>query len=460
MNYKRIPAILASVALALGSLIVSTPQAHAAKAYKISIAASATRVPDGVSVTISGKVNLKSKSKRTVKVQYRYAGTKTWKTARSVTATKTGRFTLSIAAIGDVSWRACKAKDKKGKAKCSKTLSITTYTPPTAPSPTPTSTTSTPPVTVTQNAAGASTVPDSTGDYNWTTETTRWSQRHIDEAAGYSLGAAANGTPALTATSVSPATGPMSGGTIVTITGTGLDSVTGAKMVKQAWTTPPIGDDAEGESWAEDSVAVRFKRINATTLQIVTPAWGWGASKLVLTNSANTAAATYTYKLDAGAGNSIWEQAILTAINAKRASGVTCGHGTVMPAVPPITLSSLGSDYARVYANDLVARGSSVYNYKLAAHVRSTALRSGDAQAASSGVSASGGYAREVLGGGLLTSVSPESYGADVVDGWINEVGNATDGHCTTLMASNITSIGIGVAIRDTGSATAVARVR
>lgn len=62
--------------------------------------------------------------------------------------------------------------------------------------------------------------------------------------------------------------------------------------------------------------------------------------------------------------------------------------------------------------------------------------------------------------GGPLTSASPESYGADVVDGWINEVGNATDGYRTTLMASNITSIGIGVAIRDTGSTTAVARAR
>lgn len=458
MNFKRSLAILASVAIASGSLLASAPEAHAAKAYKVTIAASSTRVPDGASVTISGKVNLKSKSKRTVKVQYRFAGTKTWKTARNLTATKAGRWSLATAAIGNVSWRACKPKDKKGKAKCSKAITVTTYTPatPTTPTPAPPATPSTSPTAPAQNTSGAATVPDATGEV-WTTDQTRWSQRHKDEAAGYNLGAAANGTPALTVVSISPATGPLSGGTIVTLTGAGLDSVTGAKMVKEAWTTPPAGDDAEGESWAEDSIAVRFKRVDANTLQLVTPAWGWGPSTIVLTNGTNTATSVFTYKLDAGAGNSVWEKAILDAINTKRATGVTCGHGTVMPPVPAITLNPTFSDYARVYANDRVARASSTYDYKLAAHVRATALRSGDAQAVSGGVAITSGRRGEAATSGLITAASPTQYAADVVGGWIAESGWMDDGHCKLLMASNISSVGVGVAIADNGSTYAVA---
>lgn len=460
MRLRPVTAGLAVLALLAGSVAFGATDAYAAKkkAYKVTISASATSVPNGSSVTIRGKVALAKKSKRVVKVQYRFAGSKTWKTARSIKVPAVGTYSLATAAIGTVSWRACKAKDSKGKSGCSPAITVSTYTPitPVTEVPTPAAPTTTPPVTPTSpvvNAADASTVPETQGDYGWTSDEARFSQRRREEAAGFGLSATANGTGALAVSAVSPASGPLSGGTTVTLTGAGLDTVTGVKMVKAAWTSPPIGDDAEGQSYAEDSIAVRFKRINATTLQIVTPAWGAGDSQIVAVNGSSNATATYRYERGSGQGTSAMEQAIFNAINTRRSAGVTlCGNSTTgAAAAPALTVqNTAAADYARAYANDLVTRNS-IYSASWVDHKRRGALESGDAQVGTATLKA--GYGQEVMVRGAYLGTKPlTQWATEVVDLWIAETGYAKDTHCRTVMKQSATSASVGVSISDTGT--------
>lgn len=90
--------------------------------------------------------------------------------------------------------------------------------------------------------------------------------------------------------------------------------------------------------------------------------------------------------------------------------------------------------------------------------MRSTSLRSGDAQAGGDGVTITGGRrGGEAATSGLVTTASATQYASDVVGGWIAESNWLDDGFSGLLMASNITSVGVGVAIADNGSTYAVA---
>jgi len=77
-------------------------------------------------------------------------------------------------------------------------------------------------------------------------------------------------------TTIAPATGPTSGGTAVTITGTSLDST---------------------DSVTFDGTPAPFSVVNATTLSVVTPPGTAGAVDVVVTNPAgsDTAAGAFTY---------------------------------------------------------------------------------------------------------------------------------------------------------------------
>ncbi|MFJ3184753.1 IPT/TIG domain-containing protein [Streptomyces halstedii] len=84
-----------------------------------------------------------------------------------------------------------------------------------------------------------------------------------------------------TVTTVAPASGPTSGGTGVTITGTNLDTT---------------------ESVTFDGTPAPFSVVNATTVSAVTPPGSAGTVDVVVTNSAGSATAADAYTYVAGPG--------------------------------------------------------------------------------------------------------------------------------------------------------------
>lgn len=86
-------------------------------------------------------------------------------------------------------------------------------------------------------------------------------------------------TPAIT--SLNPTSGPASGGTAVTVTGTNLDST---------------------DSVTFDGVAAPFSVINTTTLSVVTPPGTAGPADVVVTNPAGSATAVGAFTYVAGPG--------------------------------------------------------------------------------------------------------------------------------------------------------------
>lgn len=428
---------LGVIAALVFSVLAVPQQAYSLAKYKVTVSTPAGTVVSGTAVKLTGKFSIRKKSKRTLTLQFRPAWSSSWTRWNSLTATKKGKYTAWGRANETGYWRVCKAKDKKGKAACSAQRLVTVYAPPD-----PAPTTVDPPSTDYRytNTAGAATMPQRLLTYQAAIDVAQQSQQQKDEGSGFFTGAAPVGDTPITISSLSAASGSLSGGETITVYGSGLNTVTGIKMAKSSVTT-----DFPAITYPADSIAVRFKRVSATELQFHAPAWGWGASTLTLVNGSYSASAAYTYGV-VDVGSSDLENAYVSALNAVRATGVTCGHGTVMPPVSPISMDGTISDLARNYSADLVAR-SDKYS-TLAAHQRYGALAAGLGDFANQHgtnlYSYYGTMAGNVGGGDSLSSYSTAAAGS--ISGFMQELGNATDGHCQSLMSATITKIGVGVA--------------
>ncbi|MEU1850426.1 IPT/TIG domain-containing protein [Streptomyces sp. NPDC019990] len=103
----------------------------------------------------------------------------------------------------------------------------------------------------------------------------------VTTAGGTNNGLTYTYVDAPTITSLTPTSGPTSGGTAVTITGTGLDST---------------------ESVTFDGAPAPFSVINTATLSVVTPPGTAGAADVVVTNPAGSDTATGAFTYVAGPG--------------------------------------------------------------------------------------------------------------------------------------------------------------
>ncbi|MEW2319360.1 IPT/TIG domain-containing protein [Streptomyces bauhiniae] len=103
----------------------------------------------------------------------------------------------------------------------------------------------------------------------------------VTTAGGTNNGLSYTYVDAPTVTTVAPASGPTSGGTGVTITGTNLDTT---------------------ESVTFDGTPAPFSVVNATTVSAVTPPGAAGAVDVVVTNAAGSDTATDAFTYVAGPG--------------------------------------------------------------------------------------------------------------------------------------------------------------
>jgi uncharacterized protein YkwD len=360
--FRHLTAFVTGLALATGLLTVATVPAQAAT-FKVSIGASTTVAVVGGKVTFSGKVSPKP-SKRTVYLQRRNVGSTSWTTVTKFTVAKSGTYkvTTTLTSDRDRYYRIYKPKSSGRKAGHSRAIQlIVDPAPPSTPS---------------------------------------------------------------SLLSLSPATSPLSGGTTLTVTGTGLSGTTKVTV------TPQVKADytADG-SGAFPELTAGFAASSDSQLEITTPASLAGTNLLKIYTAGGTLTATLTYARTAHDPTS-FEKQVLDQVNLRRSSKQTC-RGTSMPAVGALTWDDEYADLALSHAKDLSARQGAGYNglshttYGLKEWYHRIYL------------AGYGGAISEDL------ALSPAGYSASqVVQQWMS----STSGHCESVMDGEWTKGGIGVA--------------
>lgn len=368
---RALTALVVGFGLATGMLSVSAVPAHAAKfALSLTIADRTVTVRD--TITLSGKVSPKPKTKY-VYVQRRYVGSTSWKTVKKVKTSKSGAFRTTIGAGNDTDRYYRIYKPKQGSRKAGYSPSV---------------------------------------------------QVIVDPAAST--------TSTVTPISLSPASGRLSGGTTVTISGSGLSGTTRVTFTPQV--TAAQTKDGTG-ILPELPGTVRV--VNDNTLQVVTPASLGGASLVKVYAPKATLTSTYTFVRTARELDP-FEQQVLEEINARRAAPQTCRAGGAtnrMPAVGPVTLDTSLADLALAHSRDLAARQDV---YKGLSHV-TYGTSAFDVRFTRAGVS--GRYGEILALSPQFVKGSPVT-ASSVVDQWMA----STTGHCESVMSKNWTRAGVGVA--------------
>ena len=359
---RHLTAFVTGLALATGLLAVAAVPAQAA-VFTVSIGASTSVAVVGGKVTFSGKVSPKP-SRRTVYLQRRNVGSTAWATVKKLTVSKSGAYkvTTTLTSDRDRYYRIYKPKSSGRKAGHSRAIQVI-----------------------------------------------------VDPAPA--------GTPS-SLISLSPATSPLSGGTTVTVTGSGLGGTTKVTV------TPQVRADytADG-SGAFPELTAGFAVSSDSQLQITTPASLAGNNLVKIYTGGGTLSATLTYARTVHTP-STFEQQVLDEVNLRRSSTQTC-RGTSMPAVGALTWDGEYADLTLSHARDLAARQGAGYSglshttYGLKEWYHRILL-----------AGYSGGFSEDL-------ALSPAGYSASqVVQQWMS----STSGHCESVMDGDWTKAGIGVA--------------
>lgn len=112
---------------------------------------------------------------------------------------------------------------------------------------------------------------------------------------------------------------------------------------------------------------------------------------------------------------------MLSAVNAYRRSGATCGANGKFPATTELTWNAALTQAATAHSDDMVARN-------FFSHTGSNGSSTGDRAAAA-------GYAFSRWGENIAAG---QSTVAIVVDGWMK-----SDGHCANIMSDKFRDIGV-----------------
>ena len=404
----------------LPTLAVTTAT-PAQAASKPTISANHKTVVTGQTVVLSGKI--RSKAKHTVKIQVRYAGTRTWHTIKHVTAKKRAwKVTLTMADSRDRSYRAVYKRASKtisvrvDPVVTTKTVSLefakTTATDPNwdqctsqitqigmngtridtyadgklisqvvttaaVNQVTTTGTSSAPCVTgINPTAAlpgdqvtiSGQTLADTTavqiGSQAATISASSASTVTVTvpnlDAGSWPVvvtgpaGDLAAGTIKVVAPpkidSISDTSGPLSGGSTITINGSGLSATTSVTFTVKL---PSLEMSANGTLFGPAIPSLKVTVVDDTQLQVLVPAGLGGENVVTVTTPNGTTTTSYTYKLTARSGTD-FEQAFLVEINKRRAAGATCytskGQAVVKPAVGALTWNGELSDLAMSHA--------------------------------------------------------------------------------------------------------------
>ncbi len=368
----KMAALLAGVGLVAGTAVTSATPAVAAS-FSVSVSVRGISVRIGQPISISGKVTPRP-ARRYVYLQKRLDGSTTWRTVKRVKTTSTGAFTARTAAANDTDryYRILKPKSTSRKAGRSASVQVI-----------------------------------------------------VDPASSPGM------SPTLDA--VTPSSGPLAGGTTLTLAGTGLTEVTRVTFTPQL----DRADTADG-SGVLTELPGELSVVDGK-LQVVTPASLGGSHLVTAYTPTATLTAGFTY-LAAAHLPSSFEQQLFNQINERRTAAQTChrdGENLPMPAVPALTLDQILSDLALSHSRDLATR-QDLYDglSHLTWGTSSFAVRFRRA-----GVT-TGGY-------GEILALSPDSYSAAaVVDQWMS----STTGHCESLMSAGWTRAGVGVAAMTTSS--------
>lgn len=366
MLLRQCAALLTGVGMA-ASIAVTSAAPAAAASFSVTISVADTSIRVGETIAISGKVTPRP-STRYVYLQKRAVGSSTWKTVKKVKTTSSGAFRTSTRAGSDTDryYRIYKPKQVSRKPGRSKSVQVI-----------------------------------------------------VDPAA-------TSATPP-TLAAISPASGPLSGGTTVTITGTGLADTTRVTF------TPLVvrSDTADGSGILPELAGAMTEA--AGTLRVVPPASLGGPHLVKVYTPTTTLTTRYTYAA-APRTPSTFEQQVLTEINERRAVSQTCHQGGAshaMPAVPPVVLDESLADLALSHSRDLAARQN---QYEGLSHV--TWRTSSFTVRFRLGGVTSGSY-------GEILALSPQGYdAADVVEQWMD----SESGHCESVMSATWTRAGVGVA--------------
>lgn len=366
MLLRRCAALLAGVGLAASVAVTSTAPAAAAS-FGVTISVADTSVVVGETITISGKVTPRP-SARYVYLQKRAVGSATWKTVKKVHTTSGGTFSTRTGASSDADRYYRIYKPKQGSRKAGRSNSV---------------------------------------------------QVIVDPAT----------TPATppTIAGVSPASGPLSGGATVTITGTGLAGTTRVTF------TPLVArsDTADGSGILPELAGA--VTVADEALRVVPPASLGGPHLVKVYTPTTTLTTSYTYTATPRMPTA-FEQQVLAEINRRRAVPQTCHRGganNAMPAVEPVALDETLADLALSHSRDLAARQD---RYDGLAH-QTWRTSSFSVRFRLGGVT--GGPYGEIL------ALSPQGYTASqVVEQWMG----SGSGHCESLMSPTWTKAGVGVA--------------
>lgn len=361
---RRCAALLTGLALAAGMLTLTAAPAQASR-YGVSIAIADTAVVVGDTVTVTGKVSPKPSS-RWVYLQRRFVDAGGWKTIKKVHTTRSGAFRVTVGTGDDRDRYYRVYKPKKGSRKAGYSAAI---------------------------------------------------QVIVDSAPAPG--------PVPTLTGLTPTSGPLAGGTELTVTGTGFDASTTVTF------TPRVtsAQTADGSGILPE-LPGRVTFVDSGTLRVATPASLGGSSLVKIYAPSKTLTTSYTYAMTPREPDA-FEQEVVAQINVRRASPQTCtvdGAAKKMPPVPPVAIDGALSDLALSHSRDLVARqgvyhGLSHSTYRTAEFSTRFAL---------AGVT---GWFGEIL---AISSL--DSKPSDVVDQWM-----ASSGHCESVMNGDWTKAGVGV---------------
>jgi uncharacterized protein YkwD len=368
---RALTALVVGFGLATGMLSVAAVPAHAAKfALSLTIADQTVTVRD--TLTLSGKVSPKPKT-RYVYVQRRYVGSTSWKTVKKVKTSASGTFRTTIGAGNDTDRYYRIYKPGQGSRKAGYSVSV---------------------------------------------------QVIVDPAA--------TASSAVTPIVLSPASGPLSGGTRLTISGSGLSGTTKVTFTPQV----TAGQTKDGTGILPE-LPGELHQVSEQAVEVVTPASLGGANLVKVYTPTATLTGSYTFTRTARTADA-FEQQVLDEINARRATPQTCqDNGTTrqLPAVPPVAMDEGLADLALAHSRDLAARQDV---YKGLSHV-TYGTSSFEVRFSRAEVTGRYGEILALTPAALGGSHVPAGY---VVDQWMK----STTGHCGSLMSRNWTRAGVGVA--------------
>jgi uncharacterized protein YkwD len=222
--------------------------------------------------------------------------------------------------------------------------------------------------------------------------------------------------------SLSQTTGALSGGNTITISGTSLGTAS-----KVTFTDQGVYDYS-----GMPAIPAKFTVSSDTALLVSVPAGLGGPAKITVTTSYGTATSTYTYKVGSHTA-STYEQQLLNAINARRASGtVKCGTVT-MPAAAALTWDNGIADMAYSHSKDIKDNQDLYLQYFNGMSHSTPGLAYADYRFYLAG------YLTMYTGEDL--SITEADFSASAL---IDEFITNDTGHCATIMNASHTKVGIG----------------